>query len=180
MIWDYGCAMDYLSGLDFVDSSRFGGIGHSLGATTLLFLAAMDRRIKVSAASCGWGSLHRKQPKLDIFINPANGYIRLMKLKESFLAGGDSPFDFHELIALIAPRALLRISGYNDPVTMWPEIIAESTLKASKVYQSMNCGKRLAQYFHGDGHDITETTKALAYAWFKEQFKTIEAGGINE
>ncbi|MDD5599625.1 MAG: alpha/beta hydrolase family protein, partial [Victivallaceae bacterium] len=79
MIWDYGCAIDYLSTLDFVDSSRLGGTGHSLGATTLLFLAALEPRLKVSAASCGWSSLHWRQPRLDTFINPDHGYIRLMK-----------------------------------------------------------------------------------------------------
>lgn len=174
MIWDYGRAIDYLSTLDFVDSSRLGGIGHSLGATTLLFLAALEPRLKVSVASCGWSSLHPRQPRLNVFANPDHGYIRLMKLKELSLAGKNSPFDFHELIALIAPRALLRISGYNDPITEWPEIIAESSFKASAVYRLMNCEKRFAQYFHGDGHDLTRTTRTLAYTWLEEQFKETE------
>ncbi|MDD5599483.1 MAG: hypothetical protein PHV82_16165, partial [Victivallaceae bacterium] len=61
------------------------------------------------------------------------------------------------------------------PVTVWPEIIAESSLKAAKVYNLMGCGKRFAQYFHGDGHDITKTTRTLIYTWFEEQFKDIGA-----
>lgn len=40
-----------LSSLEFVDNTRFGTFGHSMGANTVLYLSALDERIDFSCAS---------------------------------------------------------------------------------------------------------------------------------
>ena len=172
MVWDYGCALDYLSSLKNVDSSRFGSIGHSFGSTLTLFLAALDKRIVVSVASCGIGSWEGNSRKLEWARDPAeHGFVFFPKLRPIFLADKSAPFEFHELISLIAPRALLRLSAYSDEIVVRPDIIAESSYKTNQVYKLLGAEENFAQYFHGDGHNFLSSTRALAYAWFDRHFQ---------
>ncbi|MBU0714806.1 MAG: hypothetical protein KJ964_05575 [Verrucomicrobia bacterium] len=174
MVWDYGRGMDYLSTLDFVASGGFGAIGHSLGATTILFLAALDSRISASVVSCGWGTCCKADPRRKSLGGEKEGdYSRLIKLREIFLEEKEAPFDFHELIALIAPRALLRISAYTDEYVKRPDVIAESSLHASRVYKLLGYEENFAQYFHGDLHNFEPVTRALAYAWLDKHLKEV-------
>src|SRR5690606_28215567 len=53
MLHDHQQGLDALELLSFVDSSRIGAIGHSLGAYNAFILAGWDRRVKAVVSSCG-------------------------------------------------------------------------------------------------------------------------------
>jgi len=68
-LWDATRAVDVLQSLDYVDHSRIGMIGHSLGAGTTFWAMAYDQRIEAGVLSChylggldkkGWGQLYRQ------------------------------------------------------------------------------------------------------------------------
>ncbi|WP_052310042.1 dienelactone hydrolase family protein [Paenibacillus senegalensis] len=56
MIHDHQQGLDLLAALPYVDSNRFGAVGHSLGAYNAFMLATMDERVKAIVSSCGLSS----------------------------------------------------------------------------------------------------------------------------
>jgi dienelactone hydrolase len=98
-LYDSMRAIDYLeSRSDLVDANRLGMIGHSLGAGTTFWTAAIDDRIKVAVTSChglfGIDTLGRP------------------RFYPNFYGDDMSPaIYYHELLELIAPRALLATRG---------------------------------------------------------------------
>ena len=113
--------IDLLQNLDEVDPDRIGVIGHSLGGHNAMFLGTFDPRLKVIVASCGWTQFENYD------IGPAgtqhyggrlgpwaqDRYMPLLREKYQ-LDDKRIPFEFHEVIALFAPRAFFSNSPIHD------------------------------------------------------------------
>jgi len=54
---DLVLAVDVLSSFDFVDSTKIGAVGHSLGGQETLWLTFYDHRVKVGVSSCGFSTV---------------------------------------------------------------------------------------------------------------------------
>lgn len=128
-IWDNMRALDLLSSLPFVKTNAFGAIGHSLGGHNSVYTAAFDERIKVIVSSCG----------LDSFLDYMNGNITgwtseryMPKLKDYALE--ETPFDFHEVIGALAPRACFISAPYGDTNFKWRSV-DEIARAARPVYE---------------------------------------------
>ena len=153
MTWDAIRATDLLLELPGVnvDPQRIGSIGHSLGGKEVLYHAAFDERIK-AAVSCEGGVSVR-------FSNwDASWYLGPQVKSPNF--GGH---DHHELIALIAPRALLVIGGESaDGAKSWPYI--EANLG---VWNLSGAADRLGLLRHTYGHDFPPPgdDRDRAYRW---------------
>ena len=105
-VWDNKRGLDLLASLPFVDGSKMGAIGHSLGGHNSVYTAVFDDRLKVIVSSCG----------LDSYLDYYNGdeknwqpekgwcqtrYVPALAEYRGRLA--DIPFDFHEMIGALAP-----------------------------------------------------------------------------
>ena len=111
-IYDNTRAIDLLQSLPEVDPNRIGCIGHSLGGHNTLFTAAFDQRIKAAVTSCGFTSFHKyKGGNLTGWTSPR--YMPLIKTKYK-LSPDQMPFDFAEVIAAIAPRAVFVVAPLHD------------------------------------------------------------------
>lgn len=53
VLFDLSVGLDLLDGLEVVDSSQIGFIGHSYGGRVALFAPVYDRRIKAAVCNCG-------------------------------------------------------------------------------------------------------------------------------
>lgn len=85
-----------------VDADSVGALGHSYGGNTTLFLMAVDERVRFGCASGALGSYRRKK---------ADGTgIEMAEVIPGFAAR----FDIEQVLAAIAPRPLLAVSGTND------------------------------------------------------------------
>ncbi len=163
-MWDAIRAVDVLESLDYVDSQRIGMIGHSLGAGTAFWAAARDSRIRASVLSCHfqgglgggpWGKFYNQQ--------------------------GDGLY-YHELAALIAPRALLAtrgrkekpFHGQGDFETATDEnSVLEWTFEYGKYLCSLygeSSGNFQVRFFDG-GHGFPETERTYAYEWLSDHLK---------
>jgi Prolyl oligopeptidase family len=127
MVWDLSRGIDYLETLGFVDPSRIGSIGHSHGGYTTLFAAAFDERIKVGVCNCGfdtfridgnvfrWSHATALMPRLGFYLSSPHIHT------DFYLGVPDSevvntPFDLHQVLALVARRAfLLSVSEMTEP-----------------------------------------------------------------
>jgi hypothetical protein len=159
MTWDAIRATDLLLELPDlnVDPARIGSIGHSLGGKETLYHAAFDERIKATV-SCEGGVSVR-------FSNwDAPWYLGAQVKSPAF-----HEHDQHELLALVAPRALLVIGGESaDGAKSWPYI--ETNLPVWKLFDATD---RLGLFRHTFGHDFPPPgdDRERVYRWLDHWLK---------
>ena len=166
---EHSIAVDLLQSLDEVDPERIGVLGHSLGGHGTIFLAAYDERVKAAISNCG-GAFFRHNPKVEAWARD-HWYIYFKHIRPGLLAGKLPPIDFHEIIALVAPRALLDLSGLNDgdPLTQRQRILMLTRIM--DVYELEKAPMNFAFYVHGRGHSVKHESRQLMYAWMDTHLK---------
>ncbi len=167
--YEHSIAIDVLQTLNEVDPDRIGALGHSLGGHGTFFLAAYDTRVKAAACNCG-GAFFRHNPKVEAWARD-HWYVYLKHIRPTLLAGNLPPIDTHEIIALIAPRAFLDLSGLNDghPLTQRQRVLMN--VKIMDVYELEKAPQNFAFYVHGQGHSVPHDSRALMYAWMDKHLK---------
>ncbi len=116
MIEDTRAAIDALSALQEIDSTQIYLFGYALGGKVGLLTAAFDDRIKGVVSVCGFDPLRLQTP--DKGTEGLRHYSHLHGLlpRLGFFAGHEDrvPFDFDEVLALVAPRSALVIAPELD------------------------------------------------------------------
>ncbi len=111
-VWDNRCGLDLLDSMPEVDKTHgYAAIGHSLGGHNAIYTAVFDERIKVIVSSCGFDSY------TDYYGGNITGWTQdryMPKLKDYLGRAADIPFDFYELIACLAPRAIFVNAPLRD------------------------------------------------------------------
>jgi pimeloyl-ACP methyl ester carboxylesterase len=155
MLYDAMCAVDVLAKRPEVNADRIGAIGHSLGGKEALYLAAFDDRIK-AAVSCEGGV------GLDFSNWDADWYLGQQIKAPNFHHDND------EIIALVAPRALMVIGGESaDGEKSRPYLDA-----ARPVWRIMGAeDEALKLVVHKDGHNFPEpgALRDQVYEWLDRQ-----------
>ena len=169
-IYDHQQALDVLAGLAEVDAARLGCIGHSLGGYGTVFLALCDERVQAAVSSCGVTSW-ALDPLRDNWSRTAPGrYKHFPRLRPCFEGSQPLPLDFHEIMAAIAPRALLNLSAVgNDQCFPVFEPFAEIYCQVERVYKALDAEGRFASFFHSEKHSFNSPSRALAYRWLEVQ-----------
>ncbi|HOB75204.1 MAG TPA: alpha/beta fold hydrolase [Phycisphaerae bacterium] len=161
-------AVDLLCSLPEVDAEHIGAIGHSLGGHNALFVAVFDERIKIAVTSCGFTSF----PKYyggNLTGWSHKGY--MPRIEQVY--GKDPqrmPFDFPEVLAAIAPRAVFinapvgddnfEISGVKDCVRA-----------AEPVFKLLKAPGPVA--VHPDAtHDFPENIRERAYRFVEQVLRS--------
>ncbi len=171
--YEHSIAIDVLQTLDQVDGDRIGALGHSLGGHGTFFLAAYDERIKASACNCG-GSFLRHNPNV-LAVSRDHWYVYFKHLREDLLNGVLPPIDYHEIIALIAPRAFLDLSGLNDGNGPTQRQRLLMLMKIMDVYELEEAPQNFGFYVHGRGHSVAHESRQLMYGWLDTHLKPAEA-----
>jgi hypothetical protein len=156
MTFDAMRAVDLLIEQPNVDRDRIGAIGHSLGGKEALYLPAFDERVKASV-SCEGGV------GIDFSNWDAAWYLGAQVKSPEF------KHDHHELIALIAPRALLIIGGESaDGAKSWPYVAANLPF-----WKMLDAEERLGLLRHAHGHDMPPAgpERERVYAWLDHWLK---------
>ncbi len=116
MVQDVRKIIDAVSLLDWVDKDRIMVSGYSLGGMVGLYAAAFDTRIQAVASTCGFGSM-----RMDVHGDQTEGIRRYSHLRPTIprlglFLGNEKriPYDFHELLALIAPRPVFILAPKLD------------------------------------------------------------------
>ncbi|WP_298652650.1 alpha/beta fold hydrolase [uncultured Proteiniphilum sp.] len=174
-IFNHIRCVDLLQGLDQVDPDRIGVIGHSLGGHNALFAAAFDTRLKVIVSSCGWTQFEY----YDIGPSSANyggklgpwaqdKYMPLFRTKYQ-LDQNKIPFNFHEIIAFIAPRLFISNSPIED-TNFDVEGVRVGIRKASAAYESLGVKENLKVFYPDAGHDFPQEVRTEIYQLIDKQF----------
>ena len=160
-IWDNRRGLDLLESLPFVKRGRFATIGHSLGGHNSVFTALFDSRLQVVVSSCGLDSF------LDYMGGDFKGWTgdRYMPNLARYTTR-TIPFDFHELIAALAPRHCLISAPYGDTNFRW-ESVDRVAGAARQIYGlAAKPGNLLIR--HPDvAHQFPKTSREEAYRWIE-------------
>jgi len=137
--WDISRAIDVsLAHFDVLDASRIAVMGNSGGGTATIYAAALDERITAAMPSCAfcgyWASIGAQY-----------------HCSCNYIPGIANHFDMGDLGGLIAPRALVVVSGAEDGI--FP---LESAREQAQLTQSLYAAAGAADHFRhvvgAEGH----------------------------
>jgi hypothetical protein len=174
--WAWGASrvLDYLQTDAAVDGTKVAVVGHSRGGKTALWAAAQDERFAMAVSNCsgrGGASITRRRMGETVKrINTAFPYWFCDNYKKYDDREDELPVDQHELIALVAPRAVYVASAETD---FWADPRGEflALAHASRVYglyglvgpkpddmpgiETPGVWGRQANHMHRGGHNLT-------------------------
>lgn len=159
MVRDDQMALSYLCSRPEVDPSRIAAVGMSMGCLRSFWLAAIDERVKVTAAvAC----LVRNQELLKLGRLGSHGiYYYVHDLL--------SHFDNESVLACIAPRALLTIAGENDKLAPL-EGVRYINRSLEGVYKVLGASAQFKPLIYPEkGHEYTPEMWAQTLAFFRER-----------
>jgi cephalosporin-C deacetylase-like acetyl esterase len=135
MVVDVKGAVDALSNLDFINSSRIFVAGYSLGATVGLYAAALDERIAGVVSVAGFTPMRMNTLERGTEGIKAFSHLHGLLPRLGFFVGNESrlPYDFHEILACIAPRPVLVIAPEMDKDAHLQDI-QNCVKQAEKIY----------------------------------------------
>lgn len=162
-IWDNIRALDVLDAMPEVKPGGYGAIGHSLGGHNAIYTAVFDPRIKVIVSSCGFDSY--LDYKDDAAWKPGRGWAQTLYMPKILdTPRAEIPFDFHELIAALAPRAFFVNAPTRDNNFNWQSVdrVAAAAAQIYRLYEV----PALIRVEHPDSeHDFPPAVREQAYVW---------------
>lgn len=165
-IWNNIRAVDLLSEWPEVEAAQIGCIGHSLGGHNSIFTAVFEPRIGAIVSSCGFTAFGK------YYGGNLKGWSsdRYMPRIPDYGGWRQLPFDFHELIAALAPRPFLAVSPLRDDnfdVGGVREVMGE----AAKVYALLGAPDRLVARYPDAAHDFPDPDRMAAYGFLERWLK---------
>jgi pimeloyl-ACP methyl ester carboxylesterase len=173
-IWNHIRCVDLLSEMEEVDPERIGVIGHSLGGHNALFVAAFDHRLKVVISSCGWTPFdyydigEEAGKRYGGKLGPWAQDRYMPKIKE-YIPDKKLPFDFPEIIALVAPRPFFSNSPMDDSNFDVEGVKAGISL-VEPVYRFLGFPDNIQVRYPEAGHDFPSETRKAAYGFLDKHF----------
>jgi len=164
-IWDNVRALDVLETLPYVRRGGYAAIGHSLGGHNAVYTAVFDERLRVVVSSCG----------LDSYLDyrathwaPGRGWAQELYMPRILdYAREDIPFDFHEMVGALAPRAIFINAPVRDSNFNWRSV-ARIGAAALPVYRLFGAPE-LIRIEHPDvAHEFPPEIREAAYAWIAQ------------
>ena len=146
--WGASRCLDYLETDKAIAADKVAVIGHSRGGKTALWAGATDERFAMicsNEAGCGGTSLARRKYGETIDrINKAFPHWFCANYKNYSNRENEMPVDMHELMALIAPRALYVAAASED---LWADPKGQylALYHSLPVYQLYSKNTRLPQ-----------------------------------
>jgi dienelactone hydrolase len=155
-IRDEQCLIDYLETRPELDKARIGGTGMSMGCTRAWWLAAIDDRVQtIVGVAC------------------FTRYTELLAHGKShgiyyFVPGLLKHFDSEAILACVAPRPMLQLSGDQDHNAP-PDGVEVLEQKLAKVYELHGEPKNFRSIlYRNTGHEYLPEMRHEMVAWFQK------------
>lgn len=163
-IWDSMVSIDFLTSISSLGIKKVVSIGHSQGGVDSIFLAAFDERVVMTISNCSLSTIAGDPRAMRWARN--SWFVAIPSLRP-YLQAGTTPFDFHQITALIAPRSYLNISANKDEI--WPFIKGVRAIEKQlrKVYRLYKAESKLKFYYFNGVHSFPKKIRTLAYKWLE-------------
>lgn len=175
MAWDTARVVDYLAGRGDVDAERIGVIGHSHGAYGAIMAAAREPRIAVTVASCGFTTL-RADPNPERWSHKTALMPRLGFYLDDIT---QAPFDWHEVAALIAPRAYFNWATLDDSIFPNTDSLQGVYEELEGLYALYGLEDNFRGVLAPGKHAFPKEAREQAYAWVDRQFRVARDGAAD-
>lgn len=164
-IWDNVRGVDLLDGMECVAGGGYGAIGHSLGGHNSIYTAVFDVRIRVVVSCCGFDSY------LDYMDGDISGWASRRYMPRLLdYALEEIPFDFHDMVAALAPRPFLAVAPLDDANFKW-ESVDRVAAAARRVYALYGADEALMVEHPDCGHDFPDAMRERAYRLLEQYLK---------
>jgi hypothetical protein len=169
MVADVSAAVTELHETDFVDKERICVSGYALGGVVALFSAALDERIGAAAVCCGFTPLRLSTEEKGLEGIRAYSHLHGLLPRLGFFAGAEArtPFDFHEVMACIAPRPLLTVAPQLDQDAHFPDVQA-GLEEVSKVYRLLGSAEAFSTSTPTYYNQFTSERQKELLAWLSD------------
>jgi dienelactone hydrolase len=153
-VYDNRRAVDYLVSRPEVDSSRLAVTGASGGGNQTLYAGATDERLKAVIPVCGIGTY-------DAYLSAACCVCELN-------VGGAIYATTADLLAMVAPRALLVISATRDALQFSVGEAAKSVAIARERFRLLGEEAKIRHVAIDSGHDYNAAMREAMYGWVEK------------
>lgn len=171
MVVDVKGAVEALTNLEFIDSTKIFVAGYSLGATVGLYSAALDERIAGVVSVAGFSPMRLNTPEKGTEGIKAYSHLHGLLPRLGFFFENEAriPYDFHELIACIAPRPLLVIAPQMDKDAILQDV-TYCVEQSKKIYSLYNAPGEIQIFTPDDYNRFSPEMRDRTYKWL-EQYK---------
>jgi len=172
--------IDVIEQLPCTDMEHVGVIGLSLGGHNSMYVSAFEPRIRAIVSVSGWceHEYFDVGPAPDteefrgggrLWGDAQERYYPLLRDKYHF---DDSkiPYQWHEVIALLAPRPFLSVSPINDD-NFNVEGVRVGIDRAMEAYRFLHAENSLQAMYPEEGHVVSAKVRVAAYDWIDSVFQ---------
>jgi dienelactone hydrolase len=153
-VYDNRRAVDYLLSRPEVDAAKLAITGASGGGNQSFYAGATDDRLAAVIPVCGIGTY-------DAYLTTACCVCELNPGGASYATTGD-------LLALVAPRALMVISATRDALQFSVGEAAKSIAHARERFRLMGHEDRIRHVAIESGHDYNKPMREAMYGWVEK------------
>jgi hypothetical protein len=163
---DHIQAVNILVALPAVDPKRIGCCGHSLGGFNTMMVSVFEPRIKAVVSSCGyvnWQAYADREGSL--YLMAGGNYMPL--IQRTYKGNPDLvPFDWHEVVAALAPRPLfVNAPLRDDPFLV--EGVCETLEAARPIYALLGATNAIETAHPDGGHGFPPEVREQAYRFLE-------------
>ncbi len=161
-VWDTSRLIDFLVTQSYINASRIGIMGHSLGGQMAVYCGAYDSRLKVVVSNCGIGKILGNHSVLEVD-GEENEAFYIPGLGE-----GPNAMDMKEIVGLINGSVLLSngVKDYGLPIDGVAEIHNWVEEKYAHYGNTAGC----VTLRHDAGHGIFPESKKIMWEFIRNVF----------
>jgi pimeloyl-ACP methyl ester carboxylesterase len=171
MIEDLHYAVDVLEKDSLVDAKNISVYGYSMGATLGLYAAALDKRITGVVAISGFTPMRSDTPDKGMSGMTRYSHLHGLIPRLGFFAGNENrlPYDFDDIISLVAPRPVLIVQPARDRDAD-PRDVRNAVNRAQKIFGFSSAVNKLELQEPDDYGRLTDAAQDKAIEWMKNNF----------
>jgi dienelactone hydrolase len=161
-VYDNRRAVDYLASRPDVDAAHLAITGASGGGNQTLYAGAIDQRLRAVIPVCGIGTY-------EAYLSTACCVCEVNVRGAVYASTGD-------LLAMVAPRALLVVSATRDAHQFSVGEAAKSIAHARARYRLLGVEEKIRHVAIESGHDYNRPMREAMYGWVEKWLKGRGAG----
>ncbi len=173
LVEDVRMAVDALQADKLVDPEQISIFGYSLGGMVGLYATALNPHIKSLVSICGFTPM-----RTDTAESGTGGLARFCDERGliprlGFFVGHEKhiPYDYHDLMGLIAPRPVMVVQPLLDRDAI-PADVRTSVEQASKVYALYGAADKLKLWEPWDYNRLPDYMQNEAIQWMGQNLRT--------